>query len=354
MIKEIGSIFPLSDRMLQQARSELNHFTGDWVYYSLCREALLGIAQACADSAKKVLLPAYTCQTVITPFEEEEWRCEYYSIKKNLRIDTDNLLDTVNQHQPSLLIVHPYYGMEFNEIEELTLKRIVDKGVKIIVDLTQCLFSAQNYEYASFIVASYRKWMPIPDGGYLINKSNLDIKQPEMEFSTFVDIETEAMYLRGLYFESGEQSMKDKSISLSKQADRISESNINPHRMSQVAYNILQQEDSTNNQNKRLANYTYLFSHIQENERVHKICHNLNEVTTAPLYFPLYVEDRQKLQKQLAQQAVYAPVLWPLEEERLVINDTIRYIYDHILVIPCDQRYDANDLQRAVEIINQF
>lgn len=353
-MKEIGSIFPLSDKMLQQAKSELNHFTGDRIYYSLCREALLGIAQACADSTKKVLLPAYTCQTVITPFEEAGWRCEYFSIQNNLRIDIDYLLEAVNTYQPYILVVHPYYGMDFNCEEEQTLQFVADKGVKIVVDLTQCLFSIRKYEYASYVVASYRKWMPIPDGGFLMNKSDLNIQQPETEFTTFVDLETRAMSLRGQYFETGEQSVKDTSIRLSKQADHISESNITPHRMSQVAYNILQHEDYANNQNKRLANYTYLFSNIHKNVRVHKICHNLDEVTTAPLYFPLYVDDRQELQKRLAQQAVYAPVLWPLEEERLVINDTIRYIYDHILVIPCDQRYDVNDLQRAVEIINKF
>lgn len=355
MKKEVGSIFPLSDEVVSQAESEQFQYTGQRIHYSLCREALCDIAHALEKTEKRVLIPAYTCQTVITPFEEAGWQCEYYSIKRNLRIDLQNLENANSKFQPTLLVVHPFFGMDLNEEEIATLNIIKEKGVEIVLDLTQCLFSTKQYPFASFVVASYRKWMPIPDGGYLLNQTDsVKITQPESENEEFTDREIAAMYLRGQYFGNGEQRTKAISIRLSKSADHFADSNIMPHKMSQVAYNLLVKENLENNQKSRFANYSYLFNNIKESDKVTKVCHNMTDVTTAPLYFTIFVQDRLSLQRLLAQDSIYAPVIWPVEDERVLIDEEVKYIYDRVLAIPCDQRYDEDDMHRAVEIINNY
>jgi len=355
MKKEIGSIFPLSNSILSEAESRQVPFQGDRIYYSLCREALFDIAKAMIGTEKTVLIPAYTCQTVIIPFEETGWHCEYYAITKDLRINEQHLLSLIDVHHPSLLVVHPYFGMDLNENETILLTIIREKDIDIVLDLTQCLFSTKQYPFATFVVASYRKWMPIPDGGYLKNFSEKSIiSQPQNENEEFTDREIAAMYLRGQYFGNEEQRTKSISIRLSKAADAIVESNITPHKMSQVAYNLLNEHDVVVNQQKRCANFFYLYEHVQESERVTKVCKNINDVTTAPLYFTIYVKDRPTMQRVLAQDAIYAPVIWPVEDGRVLVNDEVKYIYDHLLAIPCDQRYDETDMQRVVEIINNF
>jgi len=355
MKKEIGSIFPLSDEVLSQAESEQLQFTGNRIHYSLCREALCDIVNALDTTEKKVLIPSYTCQTVITPFEEAGWQCEYFSVKRNLRIDLRSLENAIEKYKPSLLVVHPYFGMDLNEEEVGVLESIKEKGIDIVLDLTQCLFSSKQYSFASFIVASYRKWMPIPDGGYLFNQTDsVNIVQPDKENEEFTDRQIAAMYLRDQYFNNGEQRTKAISIRLSKMADHIADSNITPHRMSQVAYNRLLKEDVEKNKNSRFSNYAYLFKNIKESSKITKVCQNMADVTTAPLYFTIYVEDRPSLQRLLAQDSIYAPVIWPVEDERVLIDEEIKYIYDHVLAIPCDQRYDEDDMCRVVEIINNY
>ena len=355
MRKEVGSIFPLSDSALNRAESIHKEYIKDRTYYSLCREALFDIAKSLNKTNKKVLIPAYTCQTVITPFEEAGWDCEYYSIKRDLRIDTIGLLQDIEKELPSLLVVHPYFGMDLNDEELNTLIFIKEKGIIIVLDLTQCLFTKKIYPFPSFIVASYRKWMPIPDGGYLQNNlEGVEIIQPEFENEVFTGNEIAAMYLRGQYFGSGDQRTKSISIQLSKAADHFANSNISVHKMSQIAYNLLIEEDVDSNQERRYKNYTYLFNNLQESNKVTKICHDLNKITTAPLYFSIYVDNRPALQKLLAHDSIYAPVIWPVEDERVLINDEVKYIYDHVLAIPCDQRYDETDMRRVLDIINNY
>lgn len=353
MNKEIGSIFPLSDNDISSVERVIEPFKEDRIYYSLCREAFYDIAVSLSDTNKRVLIPAYTCQTVITPFEEARWECKYYSIGKNLRIDVEHLSESVEQYHPSLIVTHPYFGMDLDQAEVAVLQRLHDSGVRVLLDLTQCIFSTGDTFFADYVVASYRKWFPIPDGGFLMRTElTKNILQPEQENNDFTERELAAMYLRGQYFGNGEQRTKDISIRLSKAADKLADTNIRAHKMSQVAYNLLQKEEIISNQQARKDNFIYLFEHISDSTEIRKVCDNLDNLTTAPLYFTIYVKDRTKLQRELAQNAIYAPVIWPVEDSRVIINNEIKYIYNHLLAIPCDQRYDIADMKRVVDVVN--
>lgn len=355
MKKEIGSIFSLSNDNLSIAENSPSNFTEDRFYYSLCREALFDIAMSLSSSSKKVLIPAFTCQTVITPFEEAGWKCEYYGINKDLRIETTHLLQIIESSNISLLVVHPYFGMELSETEIKALQHVSDKGIKIVLDLTQCIFSDKTYPFVTYTVGSYRKWFSIPDGGFLLkSKETKDISQPSMENTEFTEREVAAMYLRGQYFGNGEQRTKDISIRLSKEADHIIDSNVTPHSISKIAYNLLLIQDIERNKNSRFNNCKFLFTHIKDRKKVFKAYRYFELVTTPPLYFIIYVDDRQALQRLLAHDSIYAPVIWPVEDERVLINDKVSYIYNHLLAIPCDQRYDLNDMQRVIDIINNY
>lgn len=355
MKKEIGSIFPLNSEVLSIAENTPYSFPKDRIYYSLCREALYDIAISLSHSTKEVLIPAFTCQTVITPFEEAGWKCYYYGINKNLRIDITHLMVTIESFNVSLLVVHPYFGMELSETEIKALQYLSDKGIQIILDLTQCIFSNKTYPFVTYTVGSYRKWFSIPDGGFLLKSQNTkNILQPSMENTEFSEREIAAMYLRGQYFGNGDKRTKDISIRLSKEADHIIDSNVSPHSISKVAYNLLLTQDIDQNKNSRLCNCKFLFTHIKNSEKISKVYQYIEAVTTPPLYFVIYVDDRLALQRLLIQDSIYAPIIWPVEDENVLINEEVRYIYKHLLAIPCDQRYDINDMQRVVEIINNY
>lgn len=352
-MKEIGSIFPLSEELILKNRINSASFPSDRIFYSLCRESFNSIAIHNSNSNKTVLIPAYTCQTVISPFEELGWNIIFYSIGRDLRIDINDLKEKANSYSPAIIVAHPYFGMDFNSNEDSALFEFSGINIKIAIDLTQCIFSSHNYKYADYIVGSYRKWFPIPDGGFLITTEK-GFEQPINQNTDFTENQTYAMYLRDIYFHTHEQYMKEISVRLSKTADRISERPVEPHSMSDLAYNLLTGQDRNFNQKQRFENYRYLYDNITESLNIEKVCKNIDEVTTAPLYFTIFTTHRKDLQTELAQNSVYAPVIWPVEEDRILINDDVRHIYEHLLAIPCDQRYDTKDMQRIAMIINKF
>ena len=193
MMKDVGSIFPLEDTYSTSTEAPVG--APGVVQYSLCREALYDIAISHRGVNNTVLIPAYTCQSVTTPFEEAGWTCRYYNIKRDLRIDVEYLKDLNEQVKPALVVVHPFYGMSLKEEESDALRMIGGMGAGIVMDLTHCIFAEPEFDYVDYYVGSYRKWFPIPDGGFLkSNRADSHISAPIEENVEFVTREADAMY----------------------------------------------------------------------------------------------------------------------------------------------------------------
>lgn len=347
---EIGSIYSLSTLEKQPCPPIL--LAGEnAVYFSLCREALLAIAQKYRESNKKVLLPAYTCQTVIDPFLQEGWVIEYYNISRKLRIDTGHLKSKYADFKPQICLAHPYYGADLNQDELDALSDLKKDGCILVEDLTQCVFSTQRSDIFDYFTGSYRKWFPIPDGAFLIGK-NLDVDVTMTENMDFVQSMADAMYLRGAFHRTGDNNIKEISRRVGNVAISYISGTIEPHNMSGLSQYLLFGIDIEAAKKKRFANYRYLYDYLQESSIFQPVDRNIDELTCAPLFFPIYVKDRSVFQKKLAQQEIYAPILWPVHTESVVINDSIKRIYDEILMLPIDQRYGEDEMKRVVEVIN--
>ena len=142
-MKDIGSIFPLYDYHIEKSKKPfcLSPRYKEQILYSLCREALYVIAENYMNCNKRVLLPSYTCQTVIDPFIQLGWDISFYPIEKDLKINKKSLLDISYNIKPDIIVAHPFYGMDLDEEEQETINTIKDKGSIIIIDNTQCIFS---------------------------------------------------------------------------------------------------------------------------------------------------------------------------------------------------------------------
>ena len=64
------------------------------------------------------------------------------------------------------------------------------------------------------------------------------------------------------------------------------------------------------------------------------------------------MDERKNLQALLADNDVYAPVVWPKAECCPPVSEIAESIYRHILCIPIDQRYDVDDMERIISILS--
>lgn len=353
---DIGSIFPMKRSQTAHTRlcNEPFVFNGyRSSYFSLCREAMLSVIRTATCKNMTALLPAYTCQTVIDPFVQEGWNCCYYPVDKELRIEAQAFLELLERCRPGMVVVHPYFGMELNDAELRLLQAAKDRGCLVMEDLTQCILSDKNLPQVDYYVGSLRKWLGIPDGAFLrLGEQEQDISEQFEEYTAFAQPQADAMYLRGLYFESGDIEIKEISRRLNKCAEDIGDGHLSLHRMSDLSKQIAAYADWENLKLRRMENFRYLHKNASKCQGlITPTCKDISALTTAPLYYPVYVENRGELQRKLAQKRIYAPVLWPVETKDVLVNETVVWIYEHILMLPCDQRYDITDIQRILDEI---
>ena len=73
--------------------------------------------------------------------------------------------------------------------------------------------------------------------------------------------------------------------------------------------------------------------------------------TTAGLYYPILLENRDAVQQAMARQNIYCPVIWPIPAQAKGICEICETTAAHILALPCDQRYSEQDMATIAETL---
>ena len=60
------------------------------------------------------------------------------------------------------------------------------------------------------------------------------------------------------------------------------------------------------------------------------------------------------VRKKLIEKKIYIPILWPDVLERMPAKSVEHQLAQEILPLPCDQRYDENDMMYIIKEINKI
>ena len=134
----------------------------------------------------------------------------------------------------------------------------------------------------------------------------------------------------------------------------IGNTNIVTHTMSDYSRKILAQQDEESNTKRRKENFLYIYEGIQNLKTVRPAFVSIDRLSGVPLSVPVYVEDRRSFNKFLASRGIYTQLLWskpPYIKKHITADEVTEYIYGHILSLPCDQRYDIEDMKQMVDAI---
>ena len=292
------------------------------------------------------------CDTVFFPFDWEGWEIQFYHINKNLEADAGQLCRLMEQQRPDLLFIHPYYGVDTWKPMRSLLKEWRAQGICIMEDVTQ----------SYYVVGSLRKWYSVPDGGFVASDAPLalDCLVQEKEFTKKrLELLTEKWeYLYGSKSQEEKKAMKEEFL----KKNREMEAWLDEHReigaLSREAAGILKSEDEQKCKNRRNENYRYLWEWMEGKTRFWPMLpRSFGEdgKMAAPLYFPVYAKDRDGMQKFLTEHGIYAPVLWPVGKENAGhLTGDEKYIYSHMLALPMDQRYGAEEMKRLGKVLEEY
>lgn len=355
---EIGSnfytrSFHLSSKLDERIVKAKYNLSKSIIYPSLGRNAIALVLKELKSNRKIALLPGYTCESVTKPFINENYKLVYYNFHKDLTINLDDFKSKISMHNPSVILVHGFYGQNTFLSAKSLLQAARKNGCIIIEDDTQTVFSEIEIVPADYYIGSIRKWLEIPDGAYICSSNNLPTISNSIN-NTFIDLLTEAFKLKTDYVNNMDINLKLRYKKLYLEAQNLIDNDPAIYKMADSSMGILNSYDLEFMKKNRIENFNYLLENILNRfAGIRPVFSSPVPDNICPIYFPLFVDNRKEFQSILSENDIYATIIWPKSDFIKGLNEETEFIYEKIIGIPCDQRYSRKNMRRVIDVLNK-
>lgn len=320
-------------------------------YLRTGREALMYASCNCKPGKEAVILcPAYCCWSMTAPFEFTGWTIVYYRLNEDLTIDETYLDELLRCCRPDAILTMNFYGSADTRSAIANVKSFNEK-ITVIEDFSHCTFCLEKIfnEQVDFYVTSIRKSIGVCDGALVLSKQPTNKHYIGSVAPDFGVLRNGAQKMKGRYAFS--KSLDDKDVFLSelRQGEEMIDKLDGVHPISEISERMIASINGEEIAFARRENMKHLGTLL--NGKLKMIPGLERSFDGAPFSLPILVENRDAIQKQLAQKGVYAPVLWPIDEKARKICEVSAYVSDHMLSIPIDQRYNYDDIEDIASIV---
>jgi hypothetical protein len=287
-------------------------------------------------NVKTAALPSWCCDSMIMPFLINGIDVTFYSVS----FENGELLQKVGEADGiDVILLMDYFGF-------IRQKEIKTEAV-VIRDLTHTFF-CENIKGADYYFGSLRKWAGFLTGGYAYSDDGHKIETEENgKEREFAFLRETAMSEKKNYLSVNSNSKE--YLKKFSQAEEFLDENFSGL-AAQSDIDSARHLDNSFIKAKRRENAKILLENFKEIAVFKEVLSN-----DCPLFVPLYIENgkRDGLKQHLTSKRIYCPVHWGISKFHN-LNDTTKKIYKNEISVICDQRYNAEDMQRIVSEINYF
>ncbi|MGU5694425.1 hypothetical protein [Aeromonas veronii] len=270
-----------------------------------------------------VYIPNYICESIIRPIKELGIEIKIYEINNHL---LPSQISFCNENE-SFLIVN-YFGLLTKSITKI----VSENKANFIVDNSQALFEPPIPNAIN--IYSLRKFISVPDGGFLYTEQKL--KQPDEEFEG-------ERYLSHLFLRAA--GLVEKGYNYFLESEKALENCI-PRKMSSVSKYILTSIDIHAIKKSRVRNFCALDDEYKNLNTL-----SISQIHTVPLCYPLKLSSNvDYIHSELIKKRIFLPRYWKSEFNGPVGED----MYDSTLFLPIDERLSMVDLNRLISIVNSM
>lgn len=321
--KEYGGFLPLE---LNDTGEYFDNIPSEYISrYNSGTTAL--IAALKSISAKRLWVPYFYCP-LVWQMLREKFTDEYDIVPYYLDENLNPMIDCILTEDDAVIVVN-YYGIMDKRIHEW-----VEGKMNVIIDNAQAFFCEPVIKEGIYNIYSCRKFVGVSDGAYLIAKEQKQLQvEPGSSIDLFgpvyksVECSTNAVY---------QESLKCGELLFSETTG-----------MSKLTQAILKN-----------ANYQMIIEKRKENFNVlHEAFRNAQEIPWdmsdgVGYCYPLLLNEDYR--RKVIDKQIYVPTLW---KELIVPEFEGRVEFrmsKNCLCLPIDQRYDENDMNHIVELVNKI
>lgn len=315
------------------------------------REALLYASCNCKPGKEAVILcPAYSCWSMTAPFEFSGWTIVYYRLNEDLTVDEEYLKILLRGCKPDAILTMNFYGSASTG-NAIAIVKEFNERITVIEDFSHCTFCLDQLfnEEVDYYVSSIRKSIGVSDGAIILSKKLTNKAYIGSAAPDFGQLRLGAQQQKGHY--AFTKSLDDKDVFLSelRHGEEMIDKLDGVHPISELSLKQIESINGAEIAFARRENMKHLWSLL--NGKVKMISGLERSFNGAPFSLPILVDNRDDVQKKLAQKGVYAPVLWPAHEQARKVCKVSAYVADHMLSIPVDQRYNYDDIEDIAKIV---
>ena len=206
-------------------------------------------------------------------------------------------------------------------------------------------------------MGSLRKWIGVAAGGFAIKTKGQFLSNPKEPDKQHLSIRKQCLDLKNhldeLSCEEREDLLK-KGDDLFWDAEMMLRQIFDSFGSDPESIHIMQHYPVRQLMEKRRTNYQYLLDHVKKSDKFRIVFPTLPS-GTVPSHFTLFAKDRESLRAALAAHEIGSTIYWPVGPlVDLKGHPNAQYIYDHVISIPCDQRYDEIQMQEVCDVLNSL
>lgn len=296
------------------------------------------------QQGKRVMLPAYCCDSMIEPFVRWGYECDFFSVEQEkggvkVTIDRDKL------NQSGLLLVMGYFGY-FTEYPMQCIEEFQNNGGIVIEDITHSLLSEKFVmRKADWYVASLRKWGALADGGFCCcNTKEINKKPMKNVPAEYLHNKIDAMKKKRSYLFQ-EPIDKKEFLDMFEKANQFLEENYTGVLMSEESMSFLKRWNIDKIRKVRRENAHILHDAIRDIAEIRALFDEKR--IDCPLFVPIVAksEKRDLIRKRLIDHEIYCPIHWPKPKK------CHSGLYEAELSLVCDQRYTKEDMERIANVL---
>lgn len=361
-----GPVLRLGMLLSKEIRqSDLFLPTGVRSFGSNGRSAFLAALQRLGiPKSGRILLPSYLCDSVVAPVVSYGAVPEFYPISPKLEPDLSAIEYKLRNEKPDLLVVIHYFGFPSPGWSEL--RQLAEKfNIPILEDCAHALYSRPDGKFlgsdGAAAIFSLRKSLPVPEGGILVIRDfdeGLEQTETKWKYRELSALTREIVYsvdhFLGLSLRA-RLSARDTILDWTREKNSEAAPDIWDG-VGQLSHRIIQRVDASEIIEKRRRNFMDLSGVVQELGPWLRPLYTDLADGICPVGFPVVVEERDRLRRDLARRGIGVRMFWDRLPEQITTEEfpDSAYLRDRILVLPIHQDINEYKLKYMRETLRML
>lgn len=290
-------------------------------------------------SPPSVWVPSFLCNALLQPIYKSDARINFYEVDYDLVVPSLDWIDNVKSGD--LVVFISYFGFPYDWSYAAAVR---EKGAWVLEDACQALLSRTERQFSDFVLFSPRKFLGVPDGGILAINRGVDFHDIKLQSPPerwWLKALSATILRREFDICGGDRDW----FKLFQEIE--AECPVGHYSMSELTRLLLICAlDYSKIAQQRVSNYQVLAGELS-----HVVIFPELPSQVVPLGFPIRLKNRDAVRQRLFNHDIYPPIHWMIQG---IVPSEFRESHRlaaQIMTLPCDQRYDSEDMHRMAQLI---